>query len=182
MVKMKNILLILTCINIIFCYSGNIQAQEKVNWKIDFDYSANLTITSTNYKAISGVDISESVDIIKIFKNYDCSGDILSLSNVLTKKLIYESDNKKFIKDLLDSAQVEEMHVNECYQNKSCDNYYIVDFDIEHSRAGYFVLYPCNIPGEHIGIIRPVAEGDNSTIYYSKSIISLMKSNQIIEK
>ena len=86
MVKMRVTLLTLSCLIIIFCLFENIKAENEVEWKLDPEYLANLTIMSTNYNALSGLDISDSVDIIRIFKSNSCDGSILSISDILSKE------------------------------------------------------------------------------------------------
>ncbi len=182
MVKLKNVVPVVTLLLIVFFFLGNTKAKNKDEWKLDPEYSANLTIMSTNYRAITGLEISNSVDIIKVFKNDSCDGDILNLSKIFSKELVFESKDKDFIERFMTSAQVEETHVEKCYQNKRCGNFYVVAFDGAHNRAGYFILYQCEITGRHIGIIRPFQQGDSSTIYYNNSLINLMKSEKIIDQ
>ncbi len=181
MVKQIFGLLLLFCIISCFCLLGDIYAEHDRGWKLDPDYSANLTIMSTNYKAISGLNISESVDMIKIFKNDSCDGEILSLGDIFSKELVFESKDKELIGSILASAQVEETHVAKCYQNKQCDNFYVVAFDKKRNRTGYFIFYYCKLSDQLIGIIRPFQHGDCSTIYYNKSLADFLQTKKIIK-
>lgn len=182
MVKLNKSVPVVAVLLIVSFFLGNTRAEKKDEWKLDPEYSANLTIMSTNYRAVNGLEIANSVDTIKVFKNDSCNGEILNLSKILSKELIFESKDMGFIEKFMTSAQVEDTHIEKCYQNKRCGNLYVVAFDEAHNRAGYFILYQCEIAGQDIGIIRPFQQGDSSTIYYNNSLINLMKSKKIINQ
>jgi len=164
----------------ILCVFVPAKADNGSEWILDPFYSANLTITSTNYKAIKNSNILDTIDLIKIYKNNNCKDAILTLSEIVSKQLIFESKNKEVIKKIISSAKVELTHVPGCYQAKLCENYYIVAFNEKEKKAGYFVLSQCKVNAGTTGIIRPFQEGDSSTIYFNKSLIGVLRDMHII--
>ena len=178
MVKMTALFLL--SFFIVLCWFAPIKADNKSEWILDPLYSANLTIMSNNYKAITNSDIFDAIDFIKIYKNNDCRDAILTLSEIFSKQLIFESKNQEIIKKVISSAQVELTHVPGCYQAKLCENFYIVAFNEKEKRAGYFILSQCKVNAEATGIIRPCQEGDSSTIYFNKSLIEVLRNMKIL--
>ena len=178
MVKI-NTLSILSFFIILFLFAP-IKADNKSEWILDPLYSANLTIMSTNYKAITNSDIFDVIDFIKIYKNNDCKDAILTLPEIVSKQLIFESKNKEIIKKIISSAQVELTHVPGCCQAKMRENFYILAFNEREKRAGYFILSRCKVNAEETGIIRPFQEGDSSTIYFNKSLIGVLRNMRIL--
>lgn len=165
---------------VVLCFFTPLKADSESEWILDPSYSANLTIMSTNYKAVTNSGIFDAIDIIRIYKNNSCKDKILTLPEIATKQLIFESKDNEIIKKIISSAQVELMHVPGCYQAKLCDNLYIVAFNEKEKRAGYFILSQCKVNAETTGILRPFQEGDSSTIYFNKSLLGVLKDMKIL--
>jgi hypothetical protein len=178
MVKINTFCLLF--ILIVFSFSTPTMADNESEWTLDPLYSANLTIMSTNYKAITNSDIFDAIDFIRIYKSDNCRDAILTLPEIVSKQLVFESKDKEIIKKILSSAQVELTHVPGCYQAKLCGNLYIVAFNEKDKRAGYFILSQCKVNAETTGIIRPFQEGDSSTIYFNKSLIRVLRDMKIL--
>jgi hypothetical protein len=174
----KNIILSTFICVVFFCicsFASINRMDDKIKWTLDPEYSANLTITSTNYKAITNSEVYDAVNILRIYKNIDCKATILTLPEILSKKIIFESGDKNIIKKIISSAQIEQLNIKNCYQNKSCEKFYIVAFNRKEKKAGYFILSQCSVTGELIGIIQPFQKGDSSTIYFNKILLKVLK-------
>lgn len=129
--------------------------ERNIPWRLDASYSEFLTISASNYKAMTGNDIGGSADAMRIYKTSGTGRKMFSLSHLLNEDPIYESNDKQFIEEFISSAQETIMHAPNCFEHRERDSFHILVFDNTFMRAGYFLVIKCTADNETLGIISP---------------------------
>jgi hypothetical protein len=143
-------------------------SDTKILWKLDPEYSADLTITSTNYRAVTGKESSETVDIVRIYKKIGPKHyDMYSLSDLFSQDLFFETSDPHRIRRFFQAVQaVEDSHGFDCSHITKNIVYHVVALDNELTRAGYFILERCVYKGNEHYRIRPLLREGAGSIYY----------------
>lgn len=148
--------------------------KSKDYWRLDSEYSEYLTITAPNYKAKMGHNSADTVDALRIYKVDQKHNDMYSLSELFTKELVYESKDKKVIREFLLAGQEVIMHLD-CKRDQDEETFHIIALDNTFMRTGYFLVNVCNVNGAKYAIIHPLQKGGGSSIYYNKALIPIFE-------
>lgn len=154
-------------------------AESNIPWRLDSLYSEYLTIKAPNYRAMTGNDIADTADAMRIYKTRRTSREMFSLSHLLNEDPIYESKDKQLIKGFISAAQETIMNAPNCFEHRDPDTFHVVVFDNTFMRAGYFLVIKCTANNEKFGIISPLMKGGGGSIYYSRSIITFLEKLNI---
>lgn len=157
-------------------------AESNIPWRLDSLYSEYLTINASNYRAMTGNDIADTTDAMRIYKTSGTGRKMFSLSHVLNEDPIYESKDKQLIKGFISAAQETIMSVPNCFEHRDRDTFHILVFDNTFMRAGYFLVIKCTADNERFGIISPLQKGGGGSIYYSRSVITILEKLNILDR
>jgi hypothetical protein len=134
---MTNNYIIFFCL--LCCFFIGCPEKETTPWRLNKEYSAWLTTSSGNYKAMMNKDIAQTVDAIQIYKIKNKQAPQYGLSWIFNQALIYETDNKEFIESFFSAAQEKLEFISDCSKNNiDDDKFYIVALDNTFMRAGVF--------------------------------------------
>jgi len=181
MVKAKRIkLLALFFLTIVVIVYPLVRTGCNINrepWRIDSEYSENLTIMATNYAAKTGYNIADTIDSIRIYRIPTKKKDMYRLSTLFKEDLVFETKDKQFIKQFILSAQDTIMSLHGCYENQDQETFHIVVLDNTLKRAGYFMYSLCTIKEGRYGIVVPLQKGGGSSIYFNKALVPILEEN-----
>lgn len=142
---------------------------SKTSWRLDADYSEQLTIDS----GITGSIQANTVDVIRIYRTFQKHDDMFSLHELFKKDLVFESADKQFIKKFILAAQQIIMHID-CNRNKDGEYFHVVFLDNKQMRAGYFLFIRCE--SDQYAIVRSLQKSGGANIYYNSSLLQIFKS------
>jgi len=150
-------------------------AESNTPWRLDSLYSEYLTIKAPNYRAMTGNDIADTADAMRIYKTQKTDREMFSLPHLLNEDPIYESKDKQLIRGFISAAQETIMNAPNCFEHRDPVVFHVVIFDNTFMRAGYFLVIKCTSDNEKFGMISPLMKGGGGSIYYSRSIITVLE-------
>lgn len=160
-------------------------SQNKISWKLDTQYSADLTIMASNYKTVTGMESSETVDILRIYKSAHKQShyDMYDLSELFSKELLFETSDRQRISKFFRSVQmVDDVQNRSCSQISANIIYHVLALDNDSMRAGYFLLERCTSDENEHYKIHPLLKGGAATFYYCGISDSVLSEFGIIGK
>lgn len=189
--------LLLALITVVFIYFLVEVVYEQCSqcdlpWRLDSDYTHYLTIMTNEYPSTPGSDIYDTVDGLRIYKERSTDYEWYGLENLFKKELVFETKDKRYIKEILLAIQKwmsvgdwEDAIMSTEEASEGCgrghlkergesDWFYVVMFDNTFKRAGYFLALPCKTQDkEYMNILVPDTSGFGPISYYNETLIPI---------
>lgn len=147
-------------------------ASEEGSWRLDGEYSDQLTTMASTYRLVHERDIAETVDLIRIYsfpkRRFPWWGPQFP-----KRDMILESGDRQIVRSLIGAAEEQIEAPPKCDLKWNQPIVHVLAFDRTQDRVGYFQIVRCDAAaGEPLGA---VVNMRRSGLYYNRAFFEALQ-------